>query len=60
MSCNGAIRSMDNCYDKAAEICPSGYDIISSREWFGTNSTMAAMGGYNVGPIDRSLVVKCR
>ncbi len=28
--CNGMARSMADCYAKAGEVCPSGYDIVDA------------------------------
>lgn len=30
VDCNGAFLSLDDCYEKANEICPSGYRIVTS------------------------------
>jgi hypothetical protein len=59
IGCGGVQHSMEDCYVKAGEQCSSGYDIINSSEGNGPNSKMAALGGYNTGGIDRSLIVSC-
>lgn len=28
ISCDGTVLSMGDCYKKAGELCPSGYDIL--------------------------------
>lgn len=52
MKCSGGGRSMQDCYQKAGEICPSGYNIVEQG-----NSFMIAGG--MLAP-KRSLVVECR
>jgi hypothetical protein len=29
ISCDGTVLSMGNCYKKAGEICPRGYDVLA-------------------------------
>jgi hypothetical protein len=57
--CNGIQHSLEDCYIKAGEVCPNGYDVLTGGETFGPNSKLAALGGNNVGAIDRSLIVHC-
>ena len=59
IGCSGVQHSMNDCFIKAGEICPAGYDVVSGGEGYGSNSKFAALGGNNVGAIDRSLIVHC-
>jgi hypothetical protein len=67
ISCPGSLQSMGDCYQKAGEICPLGYDIVGG----GTEATPFAFGNATVGPhagtatyssgaiVQRSLMVRC-
>ncbi len=35
MKCNGMGRSLQDCYKKAGEVCPKGYNIIDRSDQFG-------------------------
>ncbi len=59
IACSGVQHSMDDCYVKAGQVCPGGYDVAGGGQGYGTNSILAASGGTNLGPIDRSLIVRC-
>ena len=52
MRCNGMGRTLDDCYKKASELCPSGYSIVD-RE-----SSVVGMGGIVV-PHYR-LAIECK
>jgi len=63
ISCNGLAHSINDCYAKAGEMCPIGYDILSggseSRQ-VGFASINAYGGSAFSGPvIKRSLLVRC-
>jgi hypothetical protein len=57
--CNGMARSMADCYEKAGEACPRGYDIVDASGeaqplLVATNSSL--IGG---SVVHRSLMVQC-
>jgi hypothetical protein len=57
--CNGMARSMADCYEKAGEACPKGYDIVDengeAHPLVMANSN-AIVGG---SVVHRSLMVQC-
>ena len=56
MRCSGGGRSLDDCYRKAGEICPSGYAIIDrSSSVFGVPTASGTIIGTH-----HSLVIECR
>jgi hypothetical protein len=71
ISCDGAMLNMADCYQKAGEVCPRGYDTmvangeaipfaVSSGSFAGNR--YAASGGFTstAGSIvTRSLIVRC-
>ena len=56
MRCSGMGRSMDACYQKAGEVCPSGYNIIDK-----SSSTVAFMsqGTFMAAPREQ-LAIECK
>ena len=56
MKCSGMGRTLDDCYKKAGEVCPSGYNIIDRA------SSIAAIpvrGGLLAAP-QHNLAVECK
>ena len=47
ISCNGMARSISDCYVKAGEVCPSGYDVVDASGE--SHPTIVATGGSLVG-----------
>ena len=31
-SCSGAVEFWGNCYDKARQTCPKGYDVLDTKQ----------------------------
>jgi hypothetical protein len=59
ISCPGTARSVADCYIKAGEVCPHGYDIVDASGEahpvvFATNGTLVAGSIVN-----RSMMVQC-
>lgn len=54
MKCSGAGRTMEACYRKAGEICPSGYNVVDRSD-----GGMAFIGNV-AGRVGQTLVVECR
>lgn len=57
MRCSGMGRTLDACYQKAGEICPSGYSIIDRAS--GTVAVPASGGGFIAAP-QHNLAVECK
>lgn len=56
MRCSGMGRSLDACYQKSGEICPSGYTIIDrSTGVIGVPTT----GGMLIAPRE-SIAIECK
>lgn len=64
VECRGAALSWTDCYKKAAELCPAGYDVTekdSGHEAQGNLAFSQGTGGmHNELGMDRSLSVSCR
>lgn len=60
INCSGAAMSWNNCYEKAGDQCPRGYDIISKDgdgvAGFGAGSGWAA----GTAASTRTLMVACK
>lgn len=56
MRCSGSGRSLEACYQKAGELCSTGYDIVDNA-----SAAVAASinGNFALGQ-KRSLVIECR
>jgi hypothetical protein len=59
IACPGAVRSMADCYVKAGEVCPAGYDIVDAGSE--AHPMVVATSGTLVGGsvVSRSLIVQC-
>jgi hypothetical protein len=56
MRCSGAGRTLEACYQKAGEVCPRGYNVVSQDA-----STVAFGSGGNLyAAPQRNLTVECR
>jgi hypothetical protein len=57
MQCSGMGRTLDDCYQKSGELCPSGYSIVSS-----TAGTVAVptYGGGTLAVPDYGLAIECK
>jgi len=56
MRCSGAGRTMDACYKKAGELCPTGYNIIER----GSDLVAVPVNGGTMASSRRSLAVECK
>jgi len=52
VSCGGTANRWSSCYEKAGELCPSGYDILDKMEERGMIGDSPS--------IDRSLIINCK
>jgi len=59
ISCPGTVRTIADCYIKAGEVCPAGYDIVDASGE--AHPMVVASGGTLVGGsvVSRSLLVQC-
>ena len=57
MRCSGMGRTLDACYKKAGEICPSGYTIIDRAS--GTVAVPVYGGGIVAAP-QHNLAIECK
>ena len=56
MKCSGGGRSMDVCFQKAGELCPTGYFIIERSNAI----EGAAVNGYASLSTRQALAVECK
>lgn len=56
MTCSGMGRGWDDCYKKAADLCPNGYDVVGQQS--GTQVVPTPNGP--VGSPRQSLAVECK
>lgn len=57
MRCSGMGRDWDDCYRKAGELCPNGYDVIGQQS--GAVGVPTSGGGTLIAP-RQSLAVECK
>lgn len=57
MRCSGMGRTLDACYKKAGDLCPTGYSIIDRAS--GTVAVPVSGGGFIAAP-KRSLAIECK
>jgi hypothetical protein len=57
MHCSGFGRTIEQCYQKAIEVCPNGYNIIDN-----TSGTAAVMnqGGTMIAGVKRDMAIECK
>lgn len=61
INCSGTAMSWNNCYEKAGEQCPHGYDIISKDGDGGNAMAGGGSGFWAAGSANtRSLMVTCK
>lgn len=60
VSCPGLAHSMADCWAKAAEVCPKGYDVVGTDAESAT--AYSATPGYAFGGsvMQRALMVSCK
>lgn len=56
IECPGAALTMGTCYEKANDLCPSGYNVLDAQQELG--ATMVSPYGA-VQNVDRHLVIQC-
>lgn len=56
MRCSGMGRTLDDCYQKAGELCPGGYTIIDRA----TGQVAVGYGGRLVGAPQYNLAIECK
>ena len=57
MRCSGMGRTLDACYKKAEEVCPSGYTIVDRAS--GTVAVPIGGGGFMAAP-QYNLAIECK
>src|SRR2546428_7510503 len=57
MRCSGMGRTLDACYKKAGEVCPSGYTIVDRAS--GTIAVPVTGGGMIAAP-QHNLAIECK
>ena len=57
MRCSGEGRTLEACYKKSGELCPSGYNIVDNAS--GTVAVPLASGGFIAAP-DHTLTIECK
>jgi hypothetical protein len=57
MRCSGMGRTLDDCYAKAGELCPAGYNIIDRAS--GTVAVPVSGGGFIAAP-QHNLAIECK
>ena len=57
MRCSGMGRTLDACYKKACEVCPSGYTIVDRAS--GTIAVPVTGGGMIAAP-QHNLAIECK
>lgn len=60
ISCNGGTHDLGDCYSKAGEMCPSGFNVVAGESG-GTNFIGASGGTFYGGTIPkRTIIVECK
>lgn len=56
MKCSGAGRTLEACYQKAGEVCPNGYSIVTQD----AQTVAFSSGGNFYAAPRRNLTIECR
>lgn len=61
INCSGSAMAWNQCYEKAGEQCPHGYDVLS-KDGDGGNATAAGGGGFFGAGVSntRSMLIACK
>jgi hypothetical protein len=61
INCSGAALAWNQCYEKAGDMCPRGYDIIS-KDGDGGNAMAGGGSGWFGGSVNntRTLFIACK
>lgn len=60
VSCNGGLHNIGDCYTKAGQLCPQGFNVIAGES--GGPAFVGASGGVMYGGSieKRTLIVECK
>ena len=56
MKCSGLGRTLDDCYQKAGELCPSGYKIVNLT----LETVIVPSGDSVIAAPKRNLAIECK
>ena len=56
MKCSGMGRTLDKCFSKAGELCPTGYNIISQS----SGTVAVPVGGSIMAAPKQALAIECK
>lgn len=57
MRCSGMGRTIEDCYQKAGELCPSGYTIVGEAS---PGSAIVPVGGMLMVAHQSTLAIECK
>lgn len=66
INCSGSMLSITQCYSKAGELCPNGYDVLRANEKdYGASTNLMYDRDGNAYPftarnIQRRMVIRCK
>lgn len=61
VNCSGAALSWADCYQKAGETCPQGYDVADKSDEHGGPVVAANRYGLFGAPVmDRTMLIQCK
>jgi len=58
IECPGAAVPLSTCFEKAAEVCPSGYALLDTYEG-GSAASITPYGGYAATGVNKRVLVRC-
>lgn len=56
MRCSGMMRTLEACYIKAGEVCPSGYSVVSQD----SSTVIVPTSNGMIGAPRQTLAVECK
>jgi hypothetical protein len=59
IECPGAAVPMSACFEKANEVCPSGYKLLDAQEG-GSAASFTQFGAYSATGVQKRIVVRCQ
>jgi hypothetical protein len=61
IACDGGANRWSHCYEKAAALCPAGYDLITQNGETRPVLVTTAPGMYTGGAmVDREMMIQCK
>ena len=61
INCSGAAMTWANCYEKAGDTCPQGYDVAEKSDEHGGPVVAANRYGLFGAPVmDRTMLIQCK